>query len=54
MMAARARGDGPRGGPTGFGDLTLIDQIDDEELGSGMLDDGGVAPRRKRCCRLKC
>jgi hypothetical protein len=35
VMVARAPGDGPRGGPTGFRDLTLIDQIDDEELTSG-------------------
>jgi hypothetical protein len=34
-MAARAPGDGPHGGPIGIGDLTLTDQIDDEELGSG-------------------
>jgi hypothetical protein len=35
MMVERALGDVPRGGPTGIGDLTLTDQIDDEELGSG-------------------
>jgi hypothetical protein len=44
-MAALACGDGPHGGLTGFGDLTLTDQIDDEELGSETLDDSGAAPR---------
>jgi hypothetical protein len=44
MMTARVRGDCPRDGPIGFKDLALTDQIDDEDLESGMLDDSRVAP----------